>query len=147
MLPKSNDINKAWLWSTGYLSLARQVLQKSSQETWSNFWLIMIATPYTPFENSHVKHLGWLKIETQVHNFFFSNLETCSQIPLFKWKAMLYIFTVHRIVFSWCIKMHNITCHTELALWHPPHVLALTQTVPIAHGCLVVAKQWAHSQG
>lgn len=43
---------------------------------------------------------------------FFSNLETCSQIPLFKWKAMLYIFSLFTgsclADVSKCITLHAI---------------------------------------
>ena len=36
ILPKSDDADKARLWSEGYLALVGGVLQQSNKETWSN---------------------------------------------------------------------------------------------------------------
>lgn len=87
------------------------------------------------------------QIENWVSNFyfFFLTLKLVLKFLYLDGKQCCIFFST--VMFSQCIKTHNITCHTEFALWHPPHILALAQTVPIAHRCLVVAKQWAHSQG
>jgi len=63
MLPKSDDVNKVWLWSEGYFSLVREGLWKSGRETWSDFWVeYLTATLYIPFENLQVMYLYQLKM-------------------------------------------------------------------------------------
>lgn len=98
----------------------REVLQKSSKEPWSNFWVgYLIAALYIPFEHLQVMYLCWLEMESQKYKkkkkIFFSNLESYSQIPLRKQKSRLHIFHCLQNS-SQYIKMHTIICHN--LSWH-----------------------------
>lgn len=87
-------MNKVWLWSAGYFSLLREVLQKPSKNTWSNTRVeYLIATLFVPFENMQVIYVNCKCICKRKFIFlFFGNLETWSQIPVSKWKTHLHIF-------------------------------------------------------
>lgn len=91
-------------------------LQKSSNETWSDFWVqYLIATRYIQLEKCICVKWKW---SCKYNNFFFFySLETYSQISFMKSENMAAcFFTIHRTVFSHCITMHKIICHTWS--WH-----------------------------
>ena len=90
----------------------------------------LAATLYIAFENLQVMYLCQLKKESQINkqkknwDFFFCNLETCSQIPLSKQEQGCIFFTVYRTVFSQCINLFAITLlstalHPFLAWFQP----------------------------
>ena len=95
--PKSDDMNKAWQWSTGYFSLIRESLSKSGKETQPNFPLSWMsdwnsASSTWKFASNVFMSTenGVAKIEK--YDDFFGDLEAYSQIPLSEWKARLHTF-------------------------------------------------------
>jgi len=119
-------------------------------------WISDCNSIYIPFENSQIMYLYWLKMELEIYqkiNDFFSSVATCSQIPLSKQKCG-WNFFVCRLVFSQCIKIHEIICHNLSWLCTVPSLCpGFSWALLIAHrwfGCccvtgLVWAAQWGRA--
>lgn len=111
-IPKGNDMNKACLWSKGHLFLARELLNKSSKEIWSNSplsWMSDCKSIYIQLENMQVLHFCWLKIEskyTEKMMIFSAILKFILKFLYQNGKHGCIFLIVHSTVFNQCIKMH-----------------------------------------
>lgn len=98
ILLKSDGMNKVLLWSEGYFSLTRELLQVSGKETWSNFY----CNPICSIENSCDVFMGTENggANKQKKNWCFFQQS---------WDYMF--FAVHRSVFNQCTKIQKLICH------------------------------------
>jgi len=128
ILPKSDDKNKEWQWSKEYFSLIRQVLQKSSRETWSDFWVECLSD--CNFTHSIWKFAGHVFPLTENGKYakksdnFFAILKPNFFIRMEKHDRIF--FTAHRTVHTITqANVHTITSRffgslslrTSAALW------------------------------
>lgn len=116
MLPKSDDMNKMWLWSKRCFSLVR-VLIKAWLRDKISFFLVELQ-PYTfhlkicrycicidwKLSWKHTKNIIWIFQKSwKLFSSSFINMEN---------KGVCF-FAVCRTVFSQCIKTHTIICHNR----------------------------------
>jgi len=120
-LLKRGDVRMVWLQSEGYFPLVRDVWCKSSQETWSDFWLQL----YTFHLKIHM-YLCQLKMELPVYQKVddFSlqswNLFSSSCIKIESMAAYFSLFTGLCLAsVSKCINRFAITWAS--ASLYPPH--------------------------
>ena len=135
-LPKSSDMNEAWVWSEGYLSLVREVLWKSGKEIQSHLWVeYLIAILHIQFENLQIN--AFMLTENGVENIpknWWSFWQSWNPILKFLYQnrkqgAYFSLFPEPCIAnTSKGIQLLAITW-VGAALW-PPHALVSTQTVP-----------------
>jgi len=111
LLPKSDDVNKVWLWSEGYFYLIIDSLWRSGKEMWIYFCKsIHSIWKVTNFQ----MYSYWLKSKSQIDkkkDFFCQSWNLFSSSCIKMENTTAYFFAVHRTVFSQHIKMHKLTCH------------------------------------
>lgn len=110
------------------------------------------ATQLIQFENSRVMYLCWLKTESEINcqiDPSFSNLETCSHIPLSHRKAWLHVFL---LLTGLCLANVSEPVNLSAITWvstalYPPRVLISAQSRLILHRCSIGSKWWVHARG
>jgi len=94
-----------------------------------------------------------LNVSLQFCRFYMKNCRSCIYADWLwslkflyqNWKHSCIFFTVHRAVFSQCIKMPKIVCHNFRQQCTTPS-LASAQMMSITHWCLAVAEWWVHKR-
>lgn len=110
-----------------FLSSLRRLIKVNRQnQTFElNIWLQLYMFH---LKKMQVIYLHRLKMELQIYikkkDFFFNNLETCSQIPVSEWKARLNIFHCTELCLANIAKYIKLFAITWFdTTLHPPHAL------------------------